>query len=90
MSETIQFGLPSLINRSIGSWRRDIPREIFPAMSVDFGGKPLASELYGGGLHQFVWVVRTREKIDEKEEENWLPDGFEERMRDSNKGEFGK
>ncbi|KAL2336006.1 hypothetical protein Fmac_010452 [Flemingia macrophylla] len=39
--------------------------------------------------HQFIWVVRRKNKDksnEEEEKETWLPEGFEERMREKNRG----
>nr|UMX47353.1 UDP-glycosyltransferase UGT73CB3 [Aralia elata] len=36
--------------------------------------------------HPFIWVVRKSEESREKQEESWLPAGFEERMVEGNKG----
>ncbi|KAL2336004.1 hypothetical protein Fmac_010450 [Flemingia macrophylla] len=39
--------------------------------------------------HQFLWVVHRKNKDksnEELEEETWLPEGFEERMREKNRG----
>nr|UMX47354.1 UDP-glycosyltransferase UGT73CB2 [Aralia elata] len=36
--------------------------------------------------HPFIWVVRKSEESREKQEESWLPTGFEERMVEGNKG----
>ena len=31
---------------------------------------------------QFIWVVRRPKNEEEEERESWLPEGFEERMRE--------
>lgn len=36
--------------------------------------------------HPFVWVVNKIGTFVEKEDESWLPEGFEERVNESNKG----
>ena len=34
----------------------------------------------------FIWVVRKRENDQDNQQESWLPDGFEERITEGNKG----
>ncbi|XP_027121011.2 nuatigenin 3-beta-glucosyltransferase-like [Coffea arabica] len=34
----------------------------------------------------FIWVVKKRENDQDNQQESWLPDGFEERMTEGNKG----
>ena len=36
--------------------------------------------------HPFVWVVRKGGKTEEKEDESWLPERFEQRVKETNKG----
>ncbi|XP_071927865.1 nuatigenin 3-beta-glucosyltransferase-like [Coffea arabica] len=39
------------------------------------------------GLNQpFIWVVRKRENDQDNQQESWLPDGFEDRITEGNKG----
>ncbi|XP_052203112.1 nuatigenin 3-beta-glucosyltransferase-like [Diospyros lotus] len=54
---------------------------------IHFSGSQLAemaSALEASG-HPFVWVVRKSWNAEEQEED-WLPEGFEERMKEANKG----
>ena len=36
--------------------------------------------------HPFVWVVRKEGKAEENGAENWLPEGFEERVKENSRG----
>ncbi|MED6219981.1 hypothetical protein PIB30_040773 [Stylosanthes scabra] len=68
----------SVIYVSFGSMVRLPPKQLMEiAYGLEASGK------------SFVWVVREilkSEKNKEEEDERWLPEGFEERMKESNRG----
>ncbi|KAI8549959.1 hypothetical protein RHMOL_Rhmol06G0066100 [Rhododendron molle] len=65
----------SVLYVSFGSLIRFPDTQFFEiALALEESGRP------------FVWVVRKIGKTGEKEDEDWLPEGFRERVLESNKG----